>query len=741
MSARPADDPALPTRDLVLVGGGHAHVIALRMLAMDPPPSTRITLISDSSSAFYSGMIPGCVGGLYTPEETRIDLRPLARFAGARFLEAEVVGLDPGARRIQLAGRPPLRYDVLGIDVGSTVRGLDVPGVLEHAIPTRPIGRLMDRLEAAEAALAGREGPTRVAIVGGGSAGVELAFCLEARWAARGLAPEVTLLDANAATLPEHGARVAAAVTAEATARGIRIVHGFRAAEVRADAVVGEDGTEVPADAVVWATGGAPHPFLADMGLATDDRGFLEVGPTLQATDHPEVFATGDCIGMVGHRIPKAGVYAVRQGPVLARNLRAFLEGRAPERYAPQHGFLALLATGDARAVLSWKGLAARGAWVWRLKDWIDRRFMARFSAATLRAEPMDRRGGWEDDAVAMPPMRCLGCGAKVGGTVLSRVMDQLEVPTRPSVKVGLDAPDDAAVVEVPAGKLQAQTLDFFPAPLDDPYVMGRIATLHAASDLFAMGATPDTAMVLATLPFAHPRLQEGDLLQLMGGIVDALREMGAALVGGHTTEGADLAVGLAFTGILDATAATKGGLREGDALILTKPLGTGLLLAADMQLRAEGPWIEAAVASMLASNQAGARVLAEAGCTALTDVTGFGLAGHLVEMLRAGEVGAALDADAIPLLPGVEDSLAAGVASTLDPENRRLLEEGFELRGPAAPRDGALFDPQTSGGLLAGVAAADADAAVAALRGAGYPSAAVIGAVTDQAGILELRR
>ncbi len=759
-------------KDLVLVGGGHSHVQVIRMLAMKKAlGGIRVTLISDESTVCYSGMLPGCLAGLYRPDEMEMELRPLCNWAGIRFVRARVAGLDPALQQVYFDdNRPPLAYDALSINVGSIPRGMDTPGVREFAVPTRPLGLLLKRVHQFDANHRSDGRPLRIVIAGGGAAGVELAFAMHSRWGKRFAPVQISLVDAQATLLTGHCPRVDAIIGRYLEEKGIACLTGLRVAGVDEKSVHFEDHPSLPCDFLLWATGGAPPVLLKEANLATSDTGFIRVRPTLQAMDYDNVFAAGDCIEFPSRSLPKSGVYAVREGPVLARNLHAWLENRSLVPYRPQASALALLMTGTRNAVASRRRVSFHGPWVWRLKDWIDRRWMRKFEPALLPAmdpsgdAPPARGAHPTGEEVGggpkVPAMRCAGCGAKVGSTVLTGVLDELAVFPREDVRIGLHDADDAALLEIPSDRSLVQTVDGFRAFTGDLHLFGRIALVHAASDLYAMGAEPHSALVTVTLPYAEKPLVANDLRQLMGGIAEEARRLGVTLLGGHTSEGSETAVSITMNGLTgNDSVFRKGGLRPGDGLILAKPLGTGVILAADMHLKARGSWVDEVYEGMLRSNAEAARLLARTGIPAVTDVTGFGLAGHLVEMLEASGTGAELEIDRIPLYAGAADCVAAGVESTLAPSNREHLhkrwqvESGQDAADTADPgaadeaehgvsdgRDAILFDPQTSGGLLAGVPAAGIDEVVANLREAGYTQAACVGRVTDRKRHLKIR-
>src|SRR5262249_37558257 len=244
--------------------------------------------------------------------------------------------------------------------------------------------------------------------------------------------------------------------------------------------------------------------------------------------------------------------------------------------------------------------------------------------------------------------------------------------------------------------------------------------------DIYAMGAEPQTALAIATIPYGIESKVEADLTQMMAGANNILRAAHCALVGGHTSEGAELSLGFAVNGLLDRDAALRNsGLRPGNSLILTKPIGTGALLAAHMRGKAKARWVMAAIAHMVQSNMAGAQILHAHRTNAATDITGFGLLGHLVEMVKASDVDASLNLLQVPLLEGLTQSMAAGIFSSLQPQNVRLRRAISMESAATHPLYPILFDPQTAGGLLAAIPTERAQACVDALRKAGYASAA----------------
>lgn len=376
-------------RHLVLVGGGHAHVHVLKRLAERPAPGVRITLVTREAETPYSGMLPGLIAGQYRHAEAHIDLRPLARRAGADLVLQPATALDPTARQLRLADGRTVLYDLLSLDIGSTPRTDIASGALAHTVPLKPVSGLSQRWAAVLDRARSTDRPLTIAMVGGGAAGIEVILGVEARFRRlqqeNGVPRPSLSLITGRALLPAHPAAARRFLRREAERRGITLHEHTRIARVEPDRLIAGDGRSFPMDIALWATQAGAAPWVRESGLSVDDAGFLRVGDTLQSVDDPRVFAAGDIATMVNHPRPKAGVFAVRQGPPLAVNLRRVLGGQAPMLWRPQREILALIGTGDGRAVATRNGVALHGTVFWWLKDRIDRQWMAKYQEPDSR--------------------------------------------------------------------------------------------------------------------------------------------------------------------------------------------------------------------------------------------------------------------------------------------------------------------------------------------------------------------
>ncbi len=375
---------------VLLIGGGHSHVEVLRRFARAPDARVALTLVSPDPETAYSGMLPGLVAGLYAHSDAHIALPPLAAAAEAAWIADRVTALDLAARSAALAGGAGVGFDLVSLDVGS-VPDAGARGAREHALPVKPVATFLRAWEALRAqAAAGTV--RRIVVVGGGAGGVEILLAMQSRLA-RELgqrAPAFALCTDQREILAQYPALVRARFAATLTEREVTVHAGHAVVAVDAGRVRLANDVTVEGDAIVWATSAAAPAWLAASGLACDERGFACVDAHLRSVSHPFVFAAGDCATQVDHPRPKSGVFAVRQGPPLAANLRRAAHGRPLQRFIPQEDALALVTTGGRHAIAVRGPFVAEGGWVWHWKDRIDRRFMAKYRVAGTSRSPAD---------------------------------------------------------------------------------------------------------------------------------------------------------------------------------------------------------------------------------------------------------------------------------------------------------------------------------------------------------------
>ncbi len=728
---------------IVLLGVGHTNAHIVKMWKMQPIPDAQLICVSNFPVATYSGMLPGVLSGQYLPEQMEIDLVRLCASAGVRLIIGDVTSVDHAQQQIVFRDRPALTFDLLSIGIGSrpSLTGVTVSG--DSLIAAKPMQTLLQRLDQRIETVASQKkreangqnaSPVRVSIVGGGIGSIEIAFCLQRRSddsqnnqadCQIGLVAGRT--GVGSGLLPATRERV----TELMSDKGISVSSEQRVAEITETHLILENGVKIDSDVVIWATDATPPQLLSQIDIEKDVKGFLLTKPTLQTISNENIFAVGDTGTMTVSPTDKAGVFAVRQGPVLWENLKRAIKQTALKQYVPQSGYLKLINTADGKSIAEYRGRTFYGSWCWYLKDRIDRKFMAMYTAYD---PPMMKMPNPKDTETAM---RCLGCGGKIGSQVLSSVLKELDIPDHPSVVVGLVNPDDAAVVRTVNDQVTVTT-DFFASPFDDPYLVGRIALLNSASDCFVMGAQPTGVLAIVQLPLVHSKTQLQIMRELMGGSVEEINRMGGSIVGGHSIEGPRLTIGFTVLGDQIVDTRTKGMLQEGDQLILTKPLGSGVMLAALMQARLPGASYQALLKTMLSSNQIALDLIVRHGISGVTDVTGFGLTGHLQEMLSASGFSAQLRMDDVPVMPGSQALIESGIESTLVDDNRLIVEK-VQLKGARwQQKDSAvMFDPQTSGGILCGVKQSEVAGVLSFLSDAGFEDSAVIGEVVKKSGEL----
>jgi selenide,water dikinase len=704
-------------KDLVFIGGGHSHALVLRMLGMNPIPGVRLTIISNVSHAPYSGMLPAHLAGIYDFDQTHIDLVKLAEFAGARFIQATACGLDLEQKYVRLQNRPPIEFDIACINIGISPSTESIEGSEQYSLRIKPVpeflrgwNQISDAFECSP--------DKQVTIIGGGAGGVELAFAARARL---GVRAKIRLIHSKAEILDTHTKRVREILHSQLEEKGIETVLKQRVTRVEEGAVLTEQQKRFPTDYSLILTSAAPAEWLKDTGLALTERGFIEVNDYLQSTSHEFIFSTGDIASNPEKPRPKSGVFAVRQANPLFENLRRILYSKPLKPYFPQQEFLGLIGTGDHRAVASRGNFAYYSRSMWWLKDWIDRRFMKRLDNLPFKqgspAPFLSQRSSFGQELeklTAKKKIRCRGCAAKLGGEELANALGS-------SFNL-----EDGSLHQNSDGSWTVKSIDSISSICTDPYLFARIAFQHAMNDLFAMGASPQSLLVSITLPFLSDELAARTLKQLQAGIAQESERINVTVEGGHTAIGEELTVTLAVEGkVTTGRSPFPKKLSSADcSIVLTRPIGSGVLLAGAMRLLTRGRYVEQAYTKMLQSHYCLLEGLHSLPIQAVTDVSGFGLAGHLAEM--CGESLSSFKiARHLPLLRGVQELIDRGISSTLSDSNRRYTSS--LCSGDLSFLPAATFSPETAGPLLIAVKSDSTQQLIEKLQALGFTEASVI--------------
>ena len=688
-----------PIPDLILLGAGHAHLEILRRFAASRLTGARITLISREPHSPYAGMLAGLIRGEHDFDAAHIDLRALSRAAGARLIVATATGLDLRNREISLTGRPALPFDVLSVNIGGGSVLPDGTGT-----QVKPIGQLLARLAEIEPLL---HPGARLAVIGAGVGGTELALALARRLSGQ---VRIALICADAMPVMDAPARARAALRDALVDAGVELISGVQAGAFQDGQLALSDGSSLDSVAALWTVSAGTAPFLAASGLGCDAAGAIHVDGGFRSITHPFVFAAGDCASFYDptNRDPangakfseKSATSAMRAAPRLAANLRRIAALRPPKAVPPafarfQPGWLAgaspiVLALGNGQAI-GWRGgLSHAGPSVLRWKLRADRAVMARHRLPPFQPAAPTM---WHAE---QPPM---------AAATLARVMAELPriAPAR--------LPSGASVIQA------ASRQTFF---LDDPFIFGQIAAVAALAAVPVQGARPWTAIGSVSWPQAAGHASN-DLTTMLHGAASILAAEGCALTALQPEPGSTLSLGLAVNFLMDPNQAIGGqamwaaDIRAGDALIVTKPLGSGIVLEADRRGLAKARWLFATLAAMRRPNGKAATILRGHGAICWAGIGAGGLSGALQSLLDPADLTTALNPDNLPTLPGARELAAMGIVAPDAADNASALPGGDPLTAAL------LADPQLCGGLLAAVPESHAEACLIALRQAGH--------------------
>ena len=696
---------------LVLAGGGHTHALVLLRWAMNSKlkPAGMITLVNQSSTTIYSGMFPGVVAGKYKIDEIIIDLRNLAAKTGVSFVNAEIKGIDLKKKKLLLEGRPEIEYSSLSLNIGTKTNFKSNSLVRNYgklAVPIKPFSKSL-KFIIEQDIYKDDSSAAPFAIIGDGFAGVEIAFALRKRW-------------------PKRSIQLKVKANRKLTRNIYRTLK-----DLKIEIIYDNPPTLYPK---LICTGNKSHEWIKNSGLATNNEGRILTKNTLQVLNYPELFAVGDCGVIKDNPRPSSGVWAVRSAIPLAKNLEGVSKSLKLEEWCPQRKAIQLLDTYSSKrypkAFMAWGGLIIGPSSILsRLKELIDKKFISKFDLfSDMNSGNLNKKD----------MIKCRGCAAKLSYIPLNSALKKIDLIE--SLK-----DDSINIGELISGRTLIQSVDGFPALISDPWLNGRLLAFHSCSDIWACGGSVISAQSVINLPPLSNELQQELLFQVLEGINSALTSQGAKLLGGHTLESRKISeqpssLSIESSLIVNGTIAdkrnfwSKGGLKKGDQILISRPLGTGVIFSAFMNGYVKPYILDSALKEMNKSQAQIVNYINELGhknpssdiVSACTDITGFGLLGHLSEMLEASNISQfnmnldpvkiILDLDNIPIYEGVIELLDEGFESTLAPSNKIFLKNidgdknirleviynSFKFRSALYNNIvKLLLDPQTCGPLV----------------------------------------
>ena len=725
------------SHDLVLIGGGHSQITVLKKFGMKPVPGLKITLINKNSTSSYSGMIPGYIAGTYCRDDTQINLLNLCKFANARLITDDVTGIDILAKEIYLKNRSPIYYDTLSINSGGEPDINKIKGAKKYSIPIKPISNFIQVFDEIKNKIK-RINKVSMTIIGGGAGGVEIALSLKKFLDLENkIEKNITLISKTNYLVSKSSVLTHRNALSLLYKNDVNVILNDEVVEFQKNILKTKDGKNIKSQFNFLVTSISAPKWISETKLKTTEKGFIEVNQYLQS-NNTDIFAAGDICSIKNYSLSKAGVYAVRQGPILYKNLRSKILKSQFLSYKPQKYFLSLIGDGQKEAIISWGPISFRSKWAWKLKRYIDEGFIKKYNDLTFmkmksfKPHPsLISKQNISDPALS--EIKCLGCGAKTQWQSLNKgiilAKDKKNSFENSTILKNININSDVSLIKVPNGKDIIQSVDLISSIVNDPYSLSRIAALHSISDVLTSGADPVSAEAIFVLPSGLKEMQSRLISELISGCSSEFLSHNIHLNGGHTSEGEDLQVGFCITGIRPKNFVSLKP-KVGDKLILTKPIGIGVVLAAHMRGIVNPLDYEDAVKIMLTSNQIASKVFLKNNITSITDVTGFGLARHALNLTIP--FGAKININDTPVVNGAIKYLNKGVYSSLSLSNK----EAIHFSGSIQNKDNIIFDPQTSGGLLAAVNSKKSNKIIGELK-SNNCYASVIGEVVEKAEIV----
>ena len=686
------------TNDLVLIGGGHSHLSVLMKLSKKPINGNRITLITNEIDTPYSGMIPGYIEGLYSWRDSHIDLYKLCLKLNVRFIHAEVERVSAHEKEIYFKDRPKIKFDVLSINTGIQSNNREIKGAAKYCLPVKPISKLTNNF------LNKITNFKSIAFIGGGAGSVELALAIKKRFLNINQDIKITIITGKRGLLSAFPQKTKLISLKTLEKFKIDIIEYKRVLEVKPKQIILSDKSMLKIDKAILSTNSMTPKWLAKSDILLTKDNYILVNKSFQ-TNYKYVFASGDVIDFNNQNLKKAGVFAVRSGKPLAINIKQFILGKKLVEYKFNKNYLALIGTSKRSAIGTKYSLTFNSRFFFYLKKYIDQNFIKKFSdfrirkKFTLDALKTDVLNIFVKHKEKITDkndiMQCKGCAAKVPLNALKQALPKDIVSTS----------EDA--VRVPGQPELYQTVDMISSIITDPFLLGKIAANHSISDMVSVNSKITSAMMILQLPLSKTEINSRDLEQVLLGANEIFKTIDCPLIGGHTMIGKDKdpIIGFSILGQKQKKIKimkNRRKIKTNDLLILTEKIGSGLIFAGINNYLIDSHFQTDVIKQMIKGNLNFGKISNHLNILSMTDITGFGLANHLLNLIKRdnSKTGLSIYPNKIPLFEGVNECLHKDIKSSLFKSNYDIAQKDIIYKRDKSKLDNILYDPQTVGGI-----------------------------------------
>ena len=680
--------------DLVLIGGGHSHIILMMELSKKPIQGNRITLISNEIDTPYSGMIPGFIEGIYNWRETHIDLYKLCFKLNIRFIHSEVLEISAINKEIILKQRPKIKFDVLSINTGIKSNNKTIKGALKYCVPVKPISKLSNNF------LTEIKKNNNIAFIGGGPASVELALGLQKRFKNKKSNFKISIITGKNGLLSSFPPKTRKVAKQTLQNTQINVIEKVEVIEVKKDKLLLSNKTKLKIDKSILSTNAMPPEWIKKSDIILNPDNFIIVNDKFQ-TNYNYIFAAGDVVDFNNQNLSKSGVYAVRSGKPLSKSIRGFIQKKTPVPYKFNKNYLSIIGLSNGLAIATKYNFTFTSRFCFLLKKIIDQQFVKKFNNLSVKkysnfSDLLKIFYKLKKTNTNIPSyrMQCRGCAAKVDFNALKNTLPKNIINTSEDAINIKDYPN------------LYQSVDMINSIVSDPYLLGKIAANHAISDVIAVNSKLISALMILQLPFSNTEINSRDLEQVTAGANDVFKLTGCSISGGHTMIGKDKdpVIGFSVMGEKKTIISNKipNKLKINDILILTEKIGSGIIFSGINNDIIDSYYQIEVLNQMSEGNINFSRISDKLKTLSMTDITGFGLANHLLNLIKrdSGKTGLTIYPDKIPLFNGVKEALSKKVRSSLFDKNFNTAQKDLVYNRDTKLIDEILYDPQTVGGL-----------------------------------------